>query len=104
MRTGGASIEEVDYLVIGAGAGGMAFTDALVTESNFTAVVVERRPAPGGHWNDAYPFVRLHQPSAYYGCNSRLRSARTGSIKSGKTGACTRSPVRPKSAAITTMS
>jgi hypothetical protein len=27
--------------------------------------------APGGHWNDAYSFVRLHQPSAYYGVNSR---------------------------------
>ena len=26
---------------------------------------------PGGHWNDAYPFVRLHQPAAFYGVNSR---------------------------------
>ncbi|MBV8860417.1 MAG: NAD(P)/FAD-dependent oxidoreductase, partial [Mycobacterium sp.] len=25
----------------------------------------------GGHWTRAYPFVRLHQPSAYYGVNSR---------------------------------
>jgi len=33
-------------------------------------VIVDRRPAPGGHWLDAYPFVRLHQPSAYYGVNS----------------------------------
>jgi hypothetical protein len=24
----------------------------------------------GGHWVDAYPFVRLHIPSAYYGVNS----------------------------------
>ena len=23
-----------------------------------------------GTWNDAYPFVRLHQPSAFYGVNS----------------------------------
>ena len=30
------------------------------------------RPAapPGGHWLEAYPFVRLHQPSSYYGVNS----------------------------------
>jgi hypothetical protein len=61
---------EVDYLVVGAGAGGMAFADALIAESDRTAVLVDRRHAPGGHWNDAYPFVRLHHPSAYYGVNS----------------------------------
>ena len=33
--------------------------------------MVDRRHRPGGHWNDAYPFVRLHQPSATYGVNSR---------------------------------
>ena len=32
--------------------------------------MVDRRPAVGGHWLDAYPFVRLHIPSAYYGVNS----------------------------------
>ena len=35
-------------------------------------MIVDRRHAPGGHWNDAYPFVRLHQPSANYGVNSRF--------------------------------
>lgn len=59
-----------DYLVIGAGATGMAFTDALIADSDATVVLVDRRHAPGGHWNDAYPFVRLHQPSAFYGVNS----------------------------------
>ncbi|MBV8462265.1 MAG: NAD(P)/FAD-dependent oxidoreductase, partial [Acidimicrobiales bacterium] len=29
-----------------------------------------RRARPGGHWVDAYPFVRLHQPSRFYGVNS----------------------------------
>ena len=24
-----------------------------------------------GHWNDAYQFVSLHQPAAYYGVNSK---------------------------------
>jgi hypothetical protein len=61
---------ETDYLVIGGGAAGMAFTDTLVTESDAQVVMVDRRNAPGGHWNDAYPFVRLHQPSFYYGVNS----------------------------------
>jgi putative NAD(P)-binding protein len=63
---------ETDYLVVGAGATGMAFTDALIAESDVDVVMVDRRHRPGGHWLDAYPFVRLHQPSAYYGVNSRV--------------------------------
>ncbi|BBX96700.1 NAD(P)-binding protein [Mycobacterium lacus] len=62
---------EADYLVIGAGAMGMAFTDTLITESDARIVIVDRACQPGGHWTTAYPFVRLHQPSAYYGVNSR---------------------------------
>jgi NAD(P)-binding Rossmann-like domain len=62
---------EADYLVVGAGAMGLAFIDTLVSESNATVVVVDRNDRPGGHWTTAYPFVRLHQPSAYYGVNSR---------------------------------
>ena len=62
---------EADYLVVGAGAMGLAFTDTLVSESDVTVVVVDRNDQPGGHWTTAYPFVRLHQPSAYYGVNSR---------------------------------
>ena len=62
---------ETDYLVIGAGASGMAFTDALIADADVDVVMVDRRHSPGGHWNDAYPFVRLHQPSATYGVNSR---------------------------------
>ena len=60
-----------DYLVVGAGASGLAFVDTLVAEdANVEVTVLDRRPAPGGHWVDAYPFVRLHTPSAYYGVNS----------------------------------
>src|SRR5258705_13905481 len=62
---------EADYLVVGAGAMGMAFVDTLVSETTTTVVVVDRNHQPGGHWTTAYPFVRLHQPSAYYGVNSR---------------------------------
>ena len=61
---------ETDYLVVGAGAAGMAFTDALLKHSNATVTMVDRRDAPGGHWQDAYPYVRLHQPSAFYGVSS----------------------------------
>lgn len=63
---------ETDYLVVGAGASGVAFVDALLTGAPDTRVVlVDRRHRPGGHWLDAYPFVRLHQPSANYGVASR---------------------------------
>ena len=62
---------ETDYLIIGSGAVGMAFADVLFHETQDRIVLVDRHAAPGGHWNDAYPFVRLHQPSAYYGVNSR---------------------------------
>jgi len=61
---------EADYLIIGAGAVGMAFADTLLSETQATIALVDRRHRPGGHWNDAYPYVRLHQPSAYYGVNS----------------------------------
>jgi hypothetical protein len=61
---------ETDYLVVGAGAAGMAFADALLTHSDATLTIVDRHHAPGGHWIDAYPYVRLHQPSAFYGVSS----------------------------------
>lgn len=65
-----------DYLIVGAGAMGMAFADALLTDSDATLTIVDREAAPGGHWNHAYPFVTLHQPSAYYGVNSRELGSR----------------------------
>lgn len=62
---------ETDYLVIGAGAMSMAFVDVLLKQDRKARVVlVDRHPAPGGHWNDAYPFVTLHQPAAFYGVSS----------------------------------
>jgi hypothetical protein len=62
---------ETDYLIIGAGASAMAFADEILSQSTSSIVIVDRRDSPGGHWNDAYPFVRLHQPSEFYGVNSR---------------------------------
>jgi hypothetical protein len=63
---------ETDYLIIGGDAVETAFADSLIAESDADLVIVDRRRRPGGHWNDAYPFVRLHQPSAFYGVNSRV--------------------------------
>jgi hypothetical protein len=43
--------------------------DTLVAEADVEVTVIDREQAPGGHWRHAYPFVRLHTPSAY-GVNS----------------------------------
>ncbi|MFC1681745.1 NAD(P)/FAD-dependent oxidoreductase [Pseudomonadota bacterium] len=67
---------KTDYLVVGAGAAGMIFADEMLTHSDARIVIVDRRFCPGGHWNDAYPFVRLHQPSAFYGAGSRELGSR----------------------------
>ena len=62
---------ETDYLVVGAGAMGMAFVDTLLSETEADIVIVDAHHRPGGHWNDAYSFVTLHQPSATYGVSSK---------------------------------
>ena len=63
---------ETDYLVIGTGATAMAFVDTLLDEQpDATVLMVDRLHRPGGHWNHAYPWVRVHQPSAWYGVASR---------------------------------
>lgn len=63
---------EADYLVVGAGAMGMAFTDALIDHADVRVALVDRRHGVGGHWLGAYPFVQLHQASAFYGVSSTL--------------------------------
>ena len=66
---------ETDYLIIGSGAAGLAFADTLIDESSAHITLVDRHGKPGGHWNDAYSFVTLHQPSAFYGVNSMTLGA-----------------------------
>jgi len=61
---------DADYLVVGAGATGMAFTDSLIAHSDARVAIVDRRADAGGHWRDAYSFVRLHQASSFYGVAS----------------------------------
>jgi hypothetical protein len=73
-----------DYLVIGAGAMGMAFVDEILS-GDFTAtvVLVDRYAGPGGHWRRSYPFVSLHQPAAFYGVNSENLGSGGKSLASG---------------------
>src|SRR3954454_5610014 len=63
---------DADYLVVGAGAMGMAFVDALIDHADVRVALVDRRHGVSGHWLEAYPFVRLHQASAFYGVASTL--------------------------------
>ena len=63
---------DADYLVVGAGAMGMAFTDALIDHADARVVMVDRRHGVGGHWLEAYPFVKLHQSSCFYGVPSTM--------------------------------
>jgi len=70
---------QTDYVVIGAGAMGMAFTDSLIDHADVHVTLVDRRHAAGGHWQDAYPFVQLHQASVFYGVASTVLG--TGAVQ-----------------------
>jgi hypothetical protein len=70
---------DTDYLVVGAGAMGMAFTDALIDHADVHVTLVDRRHAASGHWIDAYPFVQLHQASLFYGVASTVLG--TGAVQ-----------------------
>ena len=70
---------KTDYLVVGAGAMGMAFTDALIDHADVHVTLVDRRYAAGGHWQDTYPFVQLHQASSFYGVASTVLG--TGAVQ-----------------------
>ena len=75
---------EADYLVVGAGAMGMAFVDEILTSNpDESVILVDKHARPGGHWNDAYPFVSLHQPAAYYGVNSEKLGRGGAALASG---------------------
>jgi hypothetical protein len=79
QRTVAVRSFETDYLVVGAGAMGMAFTDSLIDHADVHVTLVDRRHAAGGHWHDAYPFVQLHQASVFYGVASTVLG--TGAVQ-----------------------
>ena len=56
-----------------------AFTDALIDHADVHVTLVDRRFGPGGHWQDAYPFVQLHQASLFYGVGSTVLG--TGAVQ-----------------------
>lgn len=57
-----------DVVVVGAGIAGL---NALTVASEYVGrtgrlLLVDRRATPGGMWNDAYDYVRLHQPHPFF--------------------------------------
>ena len=63
---------ETDYLVIGAGASGLAFADSLIAEdADAELTLVERRPGPGKHTDQRAG--RCHRPHiGHTECNACL--------------------------------
>ena len=57
----------------------MSFVDSLLKHSpkKLSVLLVDKRAGPGGHWNDAYGFVTLHQPARNYGVESSKLEAAT---------------------------
>src|SRR6056297_3501837 len=63
-RTGVLDGQFFDLIVIGAGIAGL---NALYSASQYLpkgarALLLDQKDAPGGMWNVAYDYVRLHQP------------------------------------------
>ena len=51
-----------DYLVVGSGASGLAFVDALVAEADVDVTLIDRRRAPGGTLARRVPIRPSAQP------------------------------------------
>ena len=95
---------DTDYLVVGAGAMGMAFTDALIDHADVHVTLVDRRHAAGGHWQDAYPFVQLHQASLFYGVASTVLGHRRAATRRARRPGCRSGPGNPRSRPTSTTS
>lgn len=63
-----SDLVDYDVVVLGAGLAGL---NALAVASGYVGqqgrvLLVDRRPGPGGMWNDTYQYVRLHQPHPFF--------------------------------------
>ena len=74
---------EVDYMVIGAGVTGLSFVDELLySTTDLTFIIIDKYSQPGGHWNNSYDFVTLHQPAHFFGVKSLPLSSGTNDLSS----------------------
>ena len=73
---------ETDYLVVGAGAMGMAFTDALIDHADVHVILVDRRHAPAGTG-----WTRIHSSSSIrHRCSTAWRRPCSGPGASSRAG------------------
>jgi hypothetical protein len=63
-----AGAEKLDVCVVGAGYAGLnaLFVAGRCLPASARVVVLDRHQGPGGMWNDAYSYVRLHQPYRFF--------------------------------------
>jgi len=62
---------ETNYLIVGAGAMGMAFLEEMILNSDTKeCIIIDKRSGVGGHWRDSYDFVTLQCNAPVYGLNS----------------------------------
>jgi hypothetical protein len=63
-----ARVERCDLCILGAGIAGLnaLFAATHYLTSSQRVVLIDRNPRPGGMWNDAYDYVRLHQPHGLF--------------------------------------
>ena len=74
-----------NYLVVGAGAAGMAFVDTMLTENPLCKIVlVDRRDRAGGHWLDSYPLRPIAPAVALL--RRQLAAPRQGARRQGPRG------------------
>mmetsp|Transcript_31682 Transcript_31682/g.57711 ORF Transcript_31682/g.57711 Transcript_31682/m.57711 type:complete len:517 (-) Transcript_31682:223-1773(-) len=73
-----------DYLVVGAGAMGMAFADEIVHKSNCSVVIVDIRKSPGGRLHEAVKRGRLLRPSSsLLSCSTPVSSPTVSGSEAG---------------------
>lgn len=60
--------DHYDVCIVGAGYAGLnaAFVASRYLPATARVLVLDKHPRPGGMWNDAYSYVRLHQPYRFF--------------------------------------
>jgi putative NAD(P)-binding protein len=64
MQSSTATTDRYDLCIVGAGYAGLnaAFVASQYLPATSRVLILDKHQQAGGMWNDAYPYVRLHQP------------------------------------------
>ncbi len=62
------SVEQTELCIVGAGISGLnaLFAASKILPAGSKVILVDKKPAIGGMWNDVYDYVRLHQPHPFF--------------------------------------